>query len=143
MKREFDMFRKMHRSNPSAGFTILEAVIAIFVFSVGVLAILNMQISSIQANRKAKRMSEATAIASSMVSELRSIDYKSASLEGDSEEGAVYNMDDTGSYSRSYRVRRIAPLEGNAAVITITVSWLDKGKPYSIVNHYYKQDERK
>lgn len=142
MKR-VEMPGKSNRFSPMAGFTILEAVIAMFVFSVGVLAVLNMQVSSIQANRKAKRMSEATAIASSMVSELRAIDYNSASLEGDNETGTVYNMDDIDDYSRSYRVRRIASLEDKAAVLTITVSWQDKGKSHSIVNDYYKQDEGK
>ena len=140
---EFKTIRKSGCFSPKGGFTILETVIAMLVFCVGVLAVLNMQITSIQANRKARKMSEATAVASSSVSELRAMDYNSGALEGGNETGTVYNMDDMDGYSRSYRVRRITSLEDNAAEITLTVSWLDKGKSYSLVNHYYKQNEKK
>lgn len=141
MMNGLTMDRQEHPFSVSDGFTILEVVVAMFVFSVGILAVLNMQIVSIEANHKAKMMSEAAAIASSTVSELRAVDYNSAALNGDTETGSAYNMDDIGIYSRSYRVRRIASLDSDAAVITITVSWLNKNKTQSLVYDYYKMDE--
>lgn len=127
----------------TAGFTILETVIAIFVFTVGILGVLNMQIFSIQSNHKARMMSEATAIAASTVSELRAEDYNDAAISGDTETGTVHYLDDIDGFSRNYRVRRIASLDSKAAVITVTVAWQVKNKAHSLVCDYYKQDEQK
>lgn len=57
------------------GFTILEVLFAMLIFSFGILAVASMQITSFSGNDRANIGSEATAIASAKIDELLSVTY--------------------------------------------------------------------
>jgi prepilin-type N-terminal cleavage/methylation domain-containing protein len=56
-------FEKERRQNGSAGFTLIEILIAMAIFSIGILGVATMQISSVNGNSHARKHLEASAFA--------------------------------------------------------------------------------
>ena len=59
----------------SKGFTLIEVLIVMAIFSIGILAVAAMQITSITGNASARRITEATALAENQIEELMRLDY--------------------------------------------------------------------
>lgn len=57
------------------GFTLVEVLIAIAIFSIGFLAIATMQISSVKGNSSARRVTEATLLAEAQMESLLELPY--------------------------------------------------------------------
>ena len=68
-------FEKRQKSIDSLGFTLIEVLIAMGIFSIGILAIATMQLSSVNGNGQARRFSEASAFAQGQIETLISIPY--------------------------------------------------------------------
>jgi type IV pilus assembly protein PilV len=62
------------------GFTFVEVLIVIAIFSIGVLAVATMQVTSINTNASARMSGEATALAANQVETLMALDYGHADL---------------------------------------------------------------
>ncbi len=58
---------KEQRGIESSGFTLIEILIAMAIFSIGILAIATMQLSSVNGNGNARRFSEAAAFAQGQI----------------------------------------------------------------------------
>jgi type IV pilus assembly protein PilV len=63
------------------GFTLIEVLIAIAIFSIGILAIATLQIKSINANSAARMQSEATTAAVDCMERLMSLPYEHPDLD--------------------------------------------------------------
>lgn len=57
------------------GFTLLEVLFALAIFSIGILAIASMQISSINGNSAARMQTEATTLATARLEQLSALPY--------------------------------------------------------------------
>ena len=57
------------------GFTFVELLIVIAIFSIGILAVASMQVTSINANASARMSGEATVLAANQIEELMASDY--------------------------------------------------------------------
>lgn len=62
------------------GFTLIEVLIAITVFSIGILAVALMQSHSTSTNARAMAITHATTLAAEKVEELQGLDYTNADL---------------------------------------------------------------
>ena len=62
------------------GFTFVELLIVIAIFSIGILAVASMQVTSINANASARMSGEATALAANQIEALMASDYDDAAL---------------------------------------------------------------
>jgi len=62
------------------GFTFIEVLIVIAIFSIGVLAVAVMQVTAINTNAAARLSGEATALASNQLEALMALDYGHADL---------------------------------------------------------------
>ncbi|MEJ2729949.1 MAG: type II secretion system protein [Deltaproteobacteria bacterium] len=60
------------------GFTFVELLIVIAIFSIGILAVASMQVTAINANASARMSGEATALAASQIETLMASDYDTA-----------------------------------------------------------------
>jgi len=78
------------------GFTLIEILIAITVFAIGILAVGKMQITAIQGNSKANHLTEAATIAQSKMEELISLDYNDPLLDDGDLDGTSQDADDDG-----------------------------------------------
>ena len=62
------------------GFTLIEVLIVMTIFSVGILAVAAMQMTSTKSNASARRMTEATALAEKQIENLMQLPYDDADL---------------------------------------------------------------
>jgi type IV pilus modification protein PilV len=74
----------------SRGFTLIEVVIALAVFAIGILAMYSMQVSSINSNGGARKRTEAVSWATNQMEILRTTPYDSLA-NGQAAQG-VYNL---------------------------------------------------
>lgn len=124
------------RSKTAAGFVLLEGLIAILIFSFGVLAIMGLQISSISAVRDAKFRSDAALYASQIIGAMWSDRNNLSSYALNSSSATCAAGASTGSASNvtSWLSDMKNALPGSAAyqqqivigtnnVVTVTVCW--------------------
>ncbi|MBW2364914.1 MAG: prepilin-type N-terminal cleavage/methylation domain-containing protein [Deltaproteobacteria bacterium] len=62
------------------GFTLIEALIALAIFSIGILGVATMQITAINSNTIARLQTEAAALATNRMERLHRLDYTDANL---------------------------------------------------------------
>lgn len=72
-----------HRSRPQSctGFSLIEVLVAMAIFSIGILAVYSMQIYSIRGNTSARGITENITLASAKVEELLAQTYDHADLD--------------------------------------------------------------
>lgn len=126
----------------SQGFTLIEVMIGMLVFTIGILGVVSMQTTSIAANVKAQHISTGSSMASSALAFLRPLEY------GIVVSGLVPNQADkdmTGIYNLSSEIAPLDaggdPLDGEVALITMNVAWEDYGHPHTTTFYYFRQDE--
>ena len=78
LQRQLDK-RKMQLD--MKGFTLIEVLIVLAIFSIGILAVAAMQISSTKGNASARRITEATALAENQIENLMQLSYDHAELD--------------------------------------------------------------
>jgi len=126
-KGEIDMLDKR-------GFTLLEVLIAISIFSVGLLAVASMQISAIGGNRLGNELSTATFLAQEQIETLKSASFISATLATGNYTDPNNPIDETGAnggiFARSWV---IAPNTTFSRTVTMTVSWPQLAPTHSVV----------
>ncbi len=88
------------------GFTLIEVLIAIAIFSIGILAIATLQIKSINANSAARMQSEATTAAVDCMERLMSLPYENPELD----ESAGIQQNQVGPYTVFWKVQDEAPI---------------------------------
>ena len=117
MKMPFDNKGGSGVTGKQAGFTLIEVLIAITVFAVGILAIVSMQTTSVGGNAKARCMSDATSWAADRVEILMALDYDDADLDP----GAHTAAPNPPGYTISWNITADAPIP-NIKTISVTVS---------------------
>jgi len=88
------------------GFTLIEILIALAIFAVGILAIASLQIKSINLNTAARMQSEATTAAVDCMERLMSLPYEHPDLD----EGTVHPPTQVGDYTVNYSVTDESPI---------------------------------
>ncbi len=71
---------QIRKSTGNKGFTLIEILIAMAVFAIGILAVGSMQISAIDNNASARTRSEATVLAADKFEDLMSLNYSHPDL---------------------------------------------------------------
>lgn len=117
------------------GFSLIEVLIAVFIFCVGVLAMALLLDTSIQNNSSARFISEATEIAQFQMEKLMSTSYNDADLD---ESLSPYGPNAVANYTVSWTVRDNVPMSA-MKTINLTVAWNDRGADKSITVDSIKQ----
>jgi len=103
------------------GFTLIETLLAMAIFSVGILAVGSMQISAINNNASARMRTEATILASETVEELMSLeDYNDPLLGTDTQSASSSNN----IYCIEWSATEDSPIP-STKTITLSVRWTD------------------
>lgn len=84
------------------GFTLTEVMIALAVFTIGILAVNAMQTASIKGNSKARKITEAGNLATDRIENIISLDYNATALDdadgdGTDQDADLDGLDDGGS----------------------------------------------
>ena len=108
------------------GFTLLELVVAILVFAVGIMGIAKMQSLSVMGNSYGMHLSQAVNIAQDKLEELQDLPFSSSTFGIGTPSIAPYikTVDGVG-YTIQYNVKQVAAL--GAREVEIEVQWADKG----------------
>lgn len=132
----------MRNRRSSAGFTLIEILMATLLLSLGVAGLLAVQLVQVNATLRARQLSEATALAQQQIELLRALPAPGVEVLG-----AAQTIDARGClvpsatppcdqpifgtmYSRSYR---LTPLPAGYVQLEATVAWTDpQGQPHRI-----------
>jgi len=101
------------------GFSLIEVLIALVLFAVGVLGIGAMQIGSIKGNSFSQEVTQATVLSQEKLEELRKMDFDDSNLSvGHHDEGVLSGS----GFSRSYDVGNTS---ATLRAVTVTVRWTE------------------
>ena len=117
------------------GFSLVEVLITLFVFAVGVLAVALLLDMSIQKNGSARLMSEATEIAQYQMEKLMGASYRDSELDASS---SPFGPNTIGKHSVSWAVQEDLPMSG-MKTISLTVAWNNRGAAKSFTVDSIKQ----
>lgn len=113
--------------NAEKGFTLVELLVAIGIFSIGILAVATLQASTISGNNGARKLADVLVMAEDQVENFMVMPYNDAQLDPAANPHRV----DAGGYSMVWNVA-MADLNGNgvddAKSISMTVSHLGDRK---------------
>ncbi|MGD2187061.1 MAG: prepilin-type N-terminal cleavage/methylation domain-containing protein [Desulfobacterales bacterium] len=113
----------MIKTKENQGFTLIEVLIAMSVFAIGILAVWTMQIAAIHNNATAKLRTEATILAAKWAENRLSMDY--ATLP-DGRNFLPTDPDDPAWYANVYTIEQFVALDNpiaSTATIEIRVCW--------------------
>ena len=134
------------RKIDSAGFSLLEVLLAVSIFAIGILAVASMQIATIKSNTSATKNTRAIECASDRVERLMALSYFDPSLTAGSytmaqasdgidndNDGVIDENGETGNISVSYNViNNISP--SNTKRITYNVKRMINGVSKTVVS---------
>jgi type IV pilus assembly protein PilV len=110
------------------GFTLLEVLIAISIFAVGVLAVATLQVTAIRGNRLGNEVTQATSLAQMQIEALKSADINSAALAPGHYDDPNNPIDETGAHGGTFtRSWDIAENTAFSRTVTVTVRWIKGG----------------
>jgi type IV pilus modification protein PilV len=114
-----------------SGFTVIEVLVALTIFSIGLLALATMQISAIRTNAFAYRVNVATVLAQDLLENYKRLGYDGIPTTGNYADNNPLNEkgdhDPAGIYNRTWTVAD----NGWRKTITVTVAWTDIA-PHSV-----------
>jgi type IV pilus assembly protein PilV len=109
------------------GFTLIEVLIVMSIFSIGILAVAAMQMTSTKGNASARRMTEATALAEKKIENLLQLPYDHADLDPINNS----HVSTQGPYSVNWNVTEIdldSDGTNDSKKVKVTVGWWYAGK---------------
>src|SRR5436309_436775 len=115
------------------GFTLIEVLIAMTVFSVAILGLGRLQVVASQVNSAAGRLTRATALAQDKAEQLLALPYGDALLADLTPVGQSTPHSDPNppqGYTIKWQVDADTPTTG-IKIINLTVAWNNRGKPKS------------
>ena len=132
--------QKSHKQNmqmDSSGFTLIEVLIVMAIFSIGILAVIAMQVTTTKGNASARRITEATALAENQIENLMQLSYADLDPAGNPHPSSQ------GPYAINWNVTEVdldADGTNDSKTIEVTVSW-NYGKDRNVSIQYIRPED--
>ena len=117
------------KSNKDKGFTLLEVLIAISIFAIGILGIASMQITAIDGNASARTHTEAARWAADRLERLMALPYDHPDL--DAANNPHQATEGEGVYNIEWNIADDTPIT-NTKTIRVIVTWNARGANRSV-----------
>jgi type IV pilus assembly protein PilV len=114
------------------GFTLVEVLIALTIFAIGMLGVAAMQITGIQGNATAKWHTQSSSWATAEVERLMTLPYGHADLAAGAHSPVTREH-----YTVSWSVTEDDPID-NVKTLAVTVNWDDRGTGKNTRFTYYR-----
>jgi len=118
----------IRRSKKDEGFTLIEVIVAISIFAIGLLAVAAMQTSAIRVNSSAARLTELNTWGMDKLEQLMALPYTDPQLQA---AGSPFQETTSDGYNVTWNVINNSPVQ-NSTLIRITVA--GKGKTLRLVS---------
>ncbi|MBW2576382.1 MAG: prepilin-type N-terminal cleavage/methylation domain-containing protein [Deltaproteobacteria bacterium] len=119
----------IRKSKKDEGFTLIEVLIAISIFAIGMLAVATMQISAIKVNSNAGKITTRITWAQDKLEKLMALPYTDSQLQA---AGSPFQETTSDGYIVSWTVTDNTPIT-NTKLITVTVTGREKTTRVSYV----------
>ena len=121
--------------HPQGGFTLIEVMVALLIFTFGILSVLGMQVTSIQGNADAQNISEAANFGANRAEIIMSSPYSNVT-NGSETKGAKYQLNWTVSTNNN-------PISKTNKIktVTLTIQWSDRGNPHQMTYNLTKAED--
>ncbi len=128
INKKINIFAGEREMSGENGFTIIEVLIAISIFAIGLLAVAALQITAFQGNRVGDELTKATMLAQMQVEAVKGADFNTATLAPGNYVDANNPIDETGAAGgRFTRTWTITNNTTFSRLITVTVGWTSMG----------------
>ena len=128
--RKIHIFSGEREMSGENGFTMIEVLIAISIFAIGLLAVAALQITAFQGNRVGDEVTKGTMLAQMQIEALKSADFSTATLAPGNYVDANNLIDETGApggrFTRTWTIADTAPVT-LSRLVTVTVGWTTIG----------------
>jgi type IV pilus modification protein PilV len=112
---QIKMTPEIQKQITAHGFTIIEVMIAMAIFAIGILAVISMQIGSINQNAAARMQTKATSLAVECLEILKMLPYDHTDLD----EGNNPHQNQYGSYTIVWEVTETLDLPTKRITVTV------------------------
>lgn len=112
-------------ANKEKGFTLVEILISLTIFAIGILGIASMQAWGLRGNASAIRHSEAATLATDQIEQLMTVPYD-ALISGVPTQTTASTTVQQGNYGITWTVTPDIPIDLTTK-ITVNVTWADQG----------------
>lgn len=123
------MIRHYNDKNQN-GFTLIEVIIALSILSIGLLALLGLQVAVVRGNAGSRHLTSAVMLAEAKNEELKENGF------GNNSNGTEANIDETGQaggiFTRSWTITPNYAGSANMEQTTVTTTWSDQVRSHSI-----------
>lgn len=131
INKKIDAFSGEREMSGENGFTLIEILIAISIFAIGLLAVATLQITAFQGNRVGDELTKATMLAQMQIEALKGAGFNSAALAPVVDFSDFNNpIDETGlpggRFTRTWTIADTAPVSFSR-LVTVTVGWTSMG----------------
>ncbi len=135
----------LEKNTGNTGFTLIEVLLAMAIFTIGILAIGSLQLAAIKGDSKARFSTEAAVLAQDTLERLiaQRLDPDAAQLPAEFRSDLNHDPsrpfeDSTGKYTVDWVVSPLHSPIDKAVTIDMTVTWLERGNTRSITYNYVK-----
>lgn len=119
------------------GFTILEVMIAMAIFAIGILGVAKMQIKSQTGNTSARTITQGTTYTQDRIERLMSVPYTDPIMAAGPGNATVAGASSGETYTLNWTITDNNPIV-NTKQIAITATWNDQGLTRNFSTNYYR-----
>ncbi|MGC2424996.1 MAG: prepilin-type N-terminal cleavage/methylation domain-containing protein [Nitrospirota bacterium] len=120
------------------GFTLVEVLVAMAIFTFGMLAVLGMLVVSMNGGAEGRQITEATNLAASKIEDLKLTDYSKLVSQGGtvfSDTTTVSSSSVSDKFTRTWEIYTSVAVPLNLAKAVVTTSWTAKGNSNKTQQH--------
>lgn len=114
-----------HFLNDQKGFSLVEVLIAMTIFAIGVLALAQMQVTAIRGNAFSSTTTDGTTLAQNRVEQLMSLAYDDGALAAGNHGPVTEGPQNL--YNVSWNVVNNSPPLANTKTVNVSVTWTANG----------------